>query len=517
MRSPYHGIQPPYTLPSNIVYFHDWRYVHTGGLSWLGLHGEKVPMMGSGTVPVMRYEYRNMPLGIHLESVPARKTEPVLTAAATGEVCLFGGSVIREDGDYRLWYLGWPREDFEKGGLLAGNWCFLRYAESRDGVHWKLPKLSRLKVKGDRHQNVVYGGRQFTPATGFHGGCVFKDPSAPNSERYKSFYLGMLDAKGLAAYRRRRPGDADPCSVAHIKRMNFVYALFGAVSKNGIIWKPVREPLLVQNSDTHNICEYDPFLKKYVAYVRTWYLGRRTIGRTVSDDFRNFSFPEEIFWPDAAQLPSDLWYANGKTVMPGAPDYHVMFPMRWSLTTDRFEFHLATSPDNVVWGWVPGGAICGPGASGDWDVGVVAPGHGLVELPGNRMGTLYAGTPVPHKYPRRPPLGAFAWAYWQKGRLVALKSPQDGSFSLWPLIFRVNKVHLNVSTAMTGYVQVEALNEKGAVLPGRSFTDCDFISGDYLDREVTWRGQSCLGHKEGTAVQLRFRLRNAGLFSVTFH
>ena len=78
---------------------------------------------------------------------------------------------------------------------------------------------------------------------------------------------------------------------------------------------------------------------------------RRGIGRTMTDDFHRFPLPEEIFWPDATQAPHDTWYASGKTVMPGAPDYHLMFPLRWHLPTDRFEFHLASSPDNIVWGF----------------------------------------------------------------------------------------------------------------------------------------------------------------------
>src|SRR5688572_4684662 len=34
MRSPMHGVQPPYRLPSNVVYFHDWRYVNCGAYAW---------------------------------------------------------------------------------------------------------------------------------------------------------------------------------------------------------------------------------------------------------------------------------------------------------------------------------------------------------------------------------------------------------------------------------------------------------------------------------------------------
>lgn len=513
MRSPYHGVRPPYRLLSNVVYFHDWRYVSPGGYAWLGPKGERIPMMGPGKVPDMHYEYRDIPLGVHLEAQPATKGEPVLTAASTRDVCLFGGSLINEGGVYRLWYENWLREDFEKG--MAGSFNALRYAESTDGIRWKLPRVGRKKFRGDRNHNVVYGATM-TPVTGFHGGSVFKDASAPKRERYKAFHLGMISARTFAAYHKKRPNDIDPMVERDVHRRKMGCALYGAVSPDGIQWKAVRGPLLVQNSDTHNTCAYDPALGKYVGYIRTWYFDRRTIGRTVSDDFRRFSFPEEIFWPDATQAPYDTWYANGKTTMPGAPDYHIMFPMRWRLITDHFEFHLAASPDNVVWGFVPGGPVCRPGEPGEWDAGVVGPGCGMVELPGDRIGILYGGTPIPHKYPRRPPLGGLAWAWWPKGRLVALRAPEVGSFALYPLQSNGRTAHLNFRTNLTGYVQVEARDEQGEVLPRRSFGDCDSLVGDHLDRVVTWRGRSDLGHSEGQPVKLRFRMRNADLFSVAF-
>lgn len=513
MRSPYHGFTPPYQLPSNIVYFHDWRYVSYptggyGGYGWKGPHGEAVPMMGLGRVPPMHYEYRDIPLGIGLEALPASKSEPVLSASAKGDICLFGGSLIKEDGVYRLWYECWLKEDF--GTERIGVFNALKYAESGDGIHWKRPHI-HAKHGSPESRNIVYG-TSLTPENGFHGGCVFKDISAPARERYKVFHLGKISAKALVDYCRRFPGDADPMVKVNTEHM---HALYGAVSRDGFTWKAIHEPLLVQVSDTHNICEYDPVLKQYVAYIRTWLFNRRTIGRTVSSDFRHFSFPEEVFWPDAMQKPYDLWYANAKTVMPNAPDYHIMFPMRWNLTTDRFDFHLAASPDNVVWGFIPGGPVCMPGQGNSWDAGTVGPGLGMVELPGNRIGILYSGTPIPHKYPRRPPLGKLAWAYWQKGRLVALKSPLEGSFLTWPLKFQGRKAQLNYRTTMTGYIQVEAVCD-GKVLPGRSFADCDSIAGDELNRAITWRGAADIGHSAGAAVSFRFRLRNAELFSLCF-
>lgn len=68
---------------------------------------------------------------------------------------------------------------------------------------------------------------------------------------------------------------------------------------------------------------------------------------------------------------------------------------------------------------------------------------------------------------------------------------------------------------MTGFVQVEA-RVNGQILAGRSFADCDPLTGDHLDRTVSWRGATDLGHKHREAVELLFRLRNADLFSVGF-
>jgi len=509
MPSPLHGNRPPFRLPSNILYFHDWRYVNHGSVAWLGPDGKGVPIWGLDPAPPMHYEHPDLPLGIRLVAQQARKTEPVLTPQQSGELFIFAGTLIHEEGRYRLWYDCWPKEDI--GTDRMGVFNIVRYAESDDGVDWRFPSLGLVEWQGSRENNVVYGG-PLTPETGYHGGCVFKDPSAPPDERYKAFYLGSISQEQLARCREQRPDDIDPFHL-HAKR---VAALFGGVSPDGLRWTPLPEPLVVQTSDTHNVCTYDAQRGKYVAYVRSWYFNRRTIGRTESDDFRRFPLPEELVWPNATVEPYDLWYANAKTMMPGTSDYHVMFPLRWRIIDDRFDFHLATSPDGIVWGFVPGGPVCQPGEPGAWDGGVVAPGLGLADLPGDRIGILVAGSPVPHKHPRRPPLGALAWAWWPKGRLVALRAETEGSFCTWPLLFEGRTVRLNFRTSMAGYVKVEVVGPDGKVLPGRSFEDCDPLSGDQLDHIATWRGQADLGHPEGAAVVLRFRLRCADLYSITF-
>jgi len=505
MISPFHGNSTPFTLPSNIVYFHDWRYVNPGEYRWVGQTGQDVPMFTPDPFPPMAYEYHAMPMGIRLRAMPVTKTEPVLTADQDNGVILFGGSLIHEDGKYRLWYEIWPREHYASEKI--GQCNLLKYAESDNGIDWQFPSLGLIDREGSKNNSYVFGGDS-SPAAGFHGGCVFNDVSAPSSERYKIFHYGQVAPEYVERYARERPGEVDQF---HLHKP---WGVFGAVSPDGFHWTPIADPLVIQTSDTHNVCEYDPVLGQYVAYCRSWFFLRRTVGRMATKDFRRFPLPEELMWPGPSMDPHETWYANGKTKMPGTTDYHVMFPMRWSLTEDKFDFFLATSPDNINWQFVPGGPVCEKGSAGNWDGGVVVPGLGLVNLPGDRTGILFEASPVPHKHPRHPPLGALAWATWPKGRLVALQAPTQGSFSLWPLKFTGRNVHLNFKTSLAGFVKVEAVSHDGKIL--HSFDDCDFLIGDHIDRKVTWKGQSDLGHAEGTSVTLKFRLQNAELYSVEF-
>src|SRR5688572_8145028 len=106
MPSPMSGVQPPYTLPSNVVYFHDWRYVIGGQMSWLDDKGQWVTLMPApNPLPPMHSDWGNVADGIRIEVVPGQvDDEPVLTAAELNEKLFFGGSVLYEDGRYRLFY-----------------------------------------------------------------------------------------------------------------------------------------------------------------------------------------------------------------------------------------------------------------------------------------------------------------------------------------------------------------------------------------------------------------------------
>ena len=86
----------------------------------------------------------------------------------------------------------------------------------------------------------------------------------------------------------------------------------------------------------------------------------------------------------------------------------------------------------------------------------------------------------------------------------------EGSFATLPLLSRGRKLRLNVQT------QVAGNQPKAPVKPlqGRSFSDCDPITGDHLDHVVTWKREEELGHESGQPVTLRIRMKAAKLFAL---
>ncbi len=501
-RTPIQYEYPPFTLRSNVLFFHDWRYVHHGITRWTTSTGGPIERYSDEPLPdVVKWRGSDIPSGIRLRTIPAQKSEPFLRADSPWEEHLRHATMIRDGGTYRLWY------DTKSLGC---------YAESDDGTTWRKPALGLREFDGNRANNILWG-ENLPPEPDYIGaGCVFIDPSAPAQQRYKSFHNRHIDADIFEKFRRRYPEDTSPRAHLAIERGKRTLAQAGATSPDGIHWTPFDLPLVVHGSDTQNVAYFDETLGKYVGYFRTHVFRRRSIGRAETEDFRHFPLPDTIVWPDAGIGPADVWYANGRTSYPGAPDYHLMFSRKWRVSEDRWSIHLATSPDGVLWSFPPDSQVLAPGNHGEWDAGGSAVGPGMVKLPGNRVGVPMIGYAVPHKFPRRKPLGEIAWATWQKGRLVALVADEHGSFRTPALLFDGNTMRVNVSTKHVGALRVEVVGDDGAPIPGHTLDDCDPISGDYLDHRVTWRGDPTISREDHRPVSFRIQLSHGELFGFTF-
>ena len=85
-----------------------------------------------------------------------------------------------------------------------------------------------------------------------------------------------------------------------------------------------------------------------------------------------------------------------------------------------------------------------------------------------------------------------------------------------PLRFEGKQFGLNVSTSAAGGVRVAFQNTDGSPIEGFRLDDCDEIYGDFLEREVTWRGKPDVRSLSGKPVRLLFEIRDADLYAFQF-
>ncbi len=165
-----HGSIPPFDLKSKVIYFHDWRYVFQGEVGWIDDDGNRLPLMSFADHKPSFFKPRDIPWGIEIVPVEAKKTEPVLSPDQTYEPFLgvFGGTLLKDGGKYRFWYFGRTKDSVQKDlidGMATGDWMtsqdapidersYTRYAESDDGMNWKFPKLGLYEDDNGSYDNI---------------------------------------------------------------------------------------------------------------------------------------------------------------------------------------------------------------------------------------------------------------------------------------------------------------------------------------------------------------------------
>ena len=131
------------------------------------------------------------------------------------------------------------------------GWTDSDYYESRDAIHWE--KKAALKL-GEGTSDGFYQ--------------VFIDPSSPPEERFKATWVGLINRARFEAFRAKRPDGWEPRAVFLLGEKDEVTCLRGGVSPDGIRWKTLADPLVVEYCDTWNTAYFDPALREYVIYTR---------------------------------------------------------------------------------------------------------------------------------------------------------------------------------------------------------------------------------------------------------
>lgn len=87
-----------------------------------------------------------------------------------------------------------------------------------------------------------------------------------------------------------------------------------------------------------------------------------------------------------------------------------------------------------------------------------------------------------------------------------------------PIICTGRKLQLNYATSAAGEIRVGILRDAGGTpLCGYSVENCDLIYGNALDETVTFHGTLLPGELIGQKIRLKFKMRDASLFSFRFN
>jgi hypothetical protein len=429
---------------------------------------------------------------------PERR-EVVFRFDAPWEGSQSGYVTVLKDGDrFRMYYRGGGDLSTEEVTCLA---------ESTDGIHWTRPSLGLYEFDGSKENNIVWIGDRKSYAEA-HNFTPFKDenPAASPEQRWK--------AVGLNRW-------LDPAINDH--RM----MLFALISPDGIHWKKLREePIIREGSfDSQNIAFWDTERQEYVCYLRHGREGKRSIMRSTSPDFVNWSKPE---WLGFGDTPLEHFYTNAIIPYFRAPHIYLGFPMRFvpERTTVGAEDTkvdalsdavFMSSRDGLHWDRTFMEAFIRPGLSRhNWGGGHGnnTPAWGILPTGEKEISIYWSENYGTHEQ---------AWGKLPQVRrgtlrvdgFVSVSAPYSGGELVTrPMVFEGNRLVLNYSTSAVGSVRVEIQDADGKPIEGYALDDCPEIYGDEIERVVSWKGGSDIGRLAGRSIRLRFAMKDADLYSI---
>lgn len=433
--------------------------------------------------------------GVSLKLHEPQPADVALTFDAPWEGRYCGYVTVFQDGDrYRMYYRGLPQAG--KDGSATEVTC---YAESRDGIDWTKPELGLFEVNGDEDNNVVLANQP--PFS--HNFAPFLDtrPGVPAEERYKA--LAGTSETGL----------------------------HGFVSGDGLRWRKMQDaPLITEGAfDSQNVAFWSEQEGCYVCYYRTWSQGEfggfRSVSRVTSDDFLHWTAPVEM---DYGGTPREHLYTNQTHPYYRAPHLYIATAARFmpGRRVVSVEEAAAFGVEPTYSGDCSDGVLMTSRGSTRYDrtfmEGFIRPGVGLenwtsrtnypargVVATGEHGMSLY----VQHHY-GQPTHHLVRYTLRTDG-FASVNAPYTGGeFVTQPFRFAGKELFLNFATSAAGSVRVEIQRADGAPIEGYTLDDSAELIGNFIDRPVSWRGNSDASALAGTPVRLRFVMKDADVYAL---
>lgn len=423
-----------------------------------------------------------------------------------GAIWLYG-TVWNDDdeGQFRMWYQGqagmaipqmgsdfsdspWNHIGFDPTNLLYT----VGYATSNDGIFWNRENLGVVEYKGSRNNNLVMTDVCFAN--------VIKDTREQDPDRlYKSIFWQSDTPDGTN---------------------NMGEGVSVAFSPDGLHWtKYENNPVLTRSSDNHMLLGWDDLHNKYVGYFRpTLHEGNMTrrIGRSVSEDFENWTDPIDVLAPDEKDPPGTELYGMPVFKYEGLYIgllyvYHAEPEEKQIRFYGPVDIQLAVSRDGIAWEragdrvpFIPNGPV------GSIDMGEIYAALAPVVM-GEELWFYYSASTADHG-----DVGGASYACLAKLRRDGFVSvnagDQSGYLVTKPFLCQGGNLAINGS-AKGGDIGVTVLDESGIQYPGYSRQDCALFDGDSTKHFMSWREKLSLEELKGNNIRLKFYLRNAKLYS----
>jgi hypothetical protein len=421
-------------------------------------------------------------------------------------------ATMLKDGDlYRFYYRGdkIPGMHWRDGwGKYHENEVTL-YAESKDGRNWTEPNLGVYNIESMPKGNVVLDVTDNTFLV-THNFTPFIDqrPGIPADQKYKALGGGRYPAENWGSWKT-------PTERADLREKYGPGGLRAFASPDGIHWTAISDgPVLneeIGNYDSQNVAFWSEAEKQYVCYYRWFEKGLRSVRRSTSKDFLNWTEPVLM----QANQPGEHLYTSGTHPYYRAPHIYIALPTRFQTNRGAITdiVFMSTRPGSDKYDRPFKEAFIRPGLGPDgW--GNRSNYIALNVLPTGKSGTemsmfMYGGD----HYTLRP-----------DGFISVHAGYEDGEFLTKPLIFKGNTLEINYSTSAAGIMRVEIQDGKtGAPIEGYSLEDCQRIYGDEIARTVKWKpegaeeGNPDLSALAGQPIRLRFVMNEADLYSIKFN
>jgi len=433
---------------------------------------------------------------------------------------------VKEPDGFKLYYVSHTMESKPDGSPYDVLLCVL---DSNDGVNWSRPSLGIYDYKGSTDNNIV-----MKVADNF--ACFYdENPACLPEEKYKAAASGKwIDDK---------------------------YGLYLFTSPDGYHFKLARMMTNKGAFDTHNTLFWKD--GKYICYIRDYHERRQTAAYTqsevdiamqtpatdgytdlvrgicvmYSEDCVNWTEPKPLEFTDGLDYPL---YTNQVESYERAPHVFVGFPTRyierrkWSGNYEqmggyerRWAFYNSKSPrtglaltdtifmcsrDGELW-YRYNDSVLKPGYEHEhnWVYGDCFPAYKLVDS-GDWFYNVYEiGYHRTYNRKIAPPL--YRMKIRKDGFACQYAGGEERVLVTKPLIFEGNELHLNFETSAYGYIIIDVLDEDGNKLSeGQSFE----VFGNNIDRRVMFEDGSGFSAYANKPVRLRFRMRDAKVYSVKF-